>query len=132
MVIFIASFILGFAVTIAEPDLQVLAQTVPHINNTVLLVTVGVGVGFFLCVCMIRILTGVRLGKGTTSPESEKFLGVSIAKEKEVILIVARKEQKADIMRSIMTRAGADTDAGAVVFSVPVSEVAGFGMFDKT
>ena len=60
-------------------------------------------------------------GKGTTSPESEKFLGVSIAKEKEVILIVARKEQKADIMRSIMTRAGADTDAGAVVFSVPVS-----------
>lgn len=130
--IFIASFILGFAVTIAEPDLRVLAQTVPHINNTVLLVTVGVGVGFFLCVCMIRILTGVRLGKGTTSPESEKFLGVSIAKEKEVILIVARKEQKADIMRSIMTRAGADTDAGAVVFSVPVSEVAGFGMFDKT
>ena len=71
-------------------------------------------------------------GKGTTSPESEKFLGVSIAKEKEVILIVARKEQKADIMRSIMTRAGADTDAGAVVFSVPVSEVAGFGMFDET
>lgn len=132
MVIFIASFILGFAVTIAEPDLRVLAQTVPHINNTVLLVTVGVGVGFFLCVCMIRILTGVRLGKGTTSPESEKFLGVSIAKEKEVILIVARKEQKADIMRSIMTRAGADTDAGAVVFSVPVSEVAGFGMFDET
>ena len=55
------SFILGFAVTIAEPDLQVLAQTVPHINNTVLLVTVGVGVGFFLCVCMARILTGVRL-----------------------------------------------------------------------
>ena len=70
--------------------------------------------------------------KGTTSPESEKFLGVSITKEKEVILIVARKEQKADIMRSIMTRAGADTDAGAVVFSVPVSEVAGFGMFDET
>ena len=71
-------------------------------------------------------------GRGTTAPESEKFFGVSIAKEKEVILIVARKEQKADIMRSIMTRAGTDTDAGAVVFSVPVSEVAGFGMFDET
>ena len=55
------SFLLGFAITVAEPDLQVLAQTVPHINNTVLLVTVGVGVGFFLCVCMARILTGVRL-----------------------------------------------------------------------
>ena len=55
------SFILGFAVTIAEPDLQVLAQTVPHINSTVLLVTVGVGVGFFLMVCMVRILKGIKL-----------------------------------------------------------------------
>lgn len=60
-IIFAVSFLLGFAVTIAEPDLQVLAQTVPHINNTVLLVTVGVGVGFFLCVCMARILTGIKL-----------------------------------------------------------------------
>lgn len=55
------SFALGFAVTVAEPDLQVLAQTVPHINSTVLLVTVGIGVGLFLAVCMLRILTGVRL-----------------------------------------------------------------------
>lgn len=55
------SFAFGFAVTIAEPDLQVLAQTVPHINNFALLITVGVGVGFFLAVCMIRILTGIKL-----------------------------------------------------------------------
>ncbi len=59
--ILIVSFMLGFAVTIAEPDLQVLAETVPHINNTVLLVTVGIGVGFFLSVCMLRIVTGVKL-----------------------------------------------------------------------
>ena len=59
--ILIVSFLLGFAVTIAEPDLQVLAETVPHINNTVLLVTVGLGVGFFLSVCMLRIVTGVKL-----------------------------------------------------------------------
>jgi len=55
------SFALGLAVTVAEPDLQVLAETVPHINNTVLLVTVGVGVGFFLSVCMLRIITGLKL-----------------------------------------------------------------------
>lgn len=55
------SFVLGFAVTIAEPDLQVLAETVPHISNIVLLVAVGVGVGFFLSVCMLRILTGFKL-----------------------------------------------------------------------
>ncbi len=61
LLILLVSFALGFAVTVAEPDLQVLAQTVPHIHNGVLLVTVGVGVGFFLTVCMIRILAGIRL-----------------------------------------------------------------------
>ena len=55
------SFILGFAITIAEPDLQVLADTVPHIDSTVLLAVVGAGVGLFMSVCMLRIMYGVRL-----------------------------------------------------------------------
>ncbi len=59
--IVITSFAFGFAITVAEPDLQVLAHTVPHISNTILLVTVGVGVGFFLAVSMVRIITGFRL-----------------------------------------------------------------------
>lgn len=59
--ILIVSFALGFAVTVSEPDLQVLAETVPHINNFILIVTVGIGVGFFLSVCMLRILTGIKL-----------------------------------------------------------------------
>ena len=59
--ILLVSLVLGFAITIAEPDLQVLAETVPHINSTVLLVTVGLGVGFFLAVCMLRIIRGIQL-----------------------------------------------------------------------
>lgn len=55
------SFLLGFAITVAEPDLQVLALTAPHIKSSVLLVTVGIGVGFFMAVCMLRILTGASL-----------------------------------------------------------------------
>lgn len=55
------SFVLGFVITIAEPDLQVLAETVPHIDNSVLLITVGIGVGFLLSVCMLRIFHGVKL-----------------------------------------------------------------------
>lgn len=58
--ILIVSFLLGFAVTVAEPDLQVLARTVPHISNSVLLITVGIGVGLFLSVGMLRILTGTK------------------------------------------------------------------------
>ncbi len=59
--ILIVSFVLGLAVTISEPDLQVLAETVPHINSTVLIVTVGIGVGFFLMICMLRIFLGIKL-----------------------------------------------------------------------
>lgn len=59
--ILLISFFLGFAITISEPDLQVLAETVPHINSSVLLVTVGAGVGLFMSVCMFRIITGASL-----------------------------------------------------------------------
>ena len=59
--IVVLSFILGVAITIAEPDLQVLANNVPHINTWVLMLTVSVGVGFFLVVSMLRILLCVDL-----------------------------------------------------------------------
>ena len=70
-------------------------------------------------------------GKGTGSAAAEKFYNVSIASEKEVILIVARSEQKAEIMRSILKLAGPDTEAGAVTFSLPVSGLAGFGLTEE-
>ena len=46
------SFALGVAITVAEPDLQVLAGNVPEIDTTVLILTVSVGVGFFLMLCI--------------------------------------------------------------------------------
>ena len=55
------SFLLGVALTMAEPDLQVLATNVPAIDKTVLIVTVSVGVGLFLMLCMVRILFSVSL-----------------------------------------------------------------------
>ena len=70
-------------------------------------------------------------GKGTGSQDAAKFFGVSIASEKEVILIVAKSSEKAEIMRAIINKAGTQTDAGAVVMSLPVSAIAGFGMLDN-
>ena len=70
-------------------------------------------------------------GKGTGSQESAKFFGVSIASEKEVIMIVAKSSEKAGIMKAVINKAGTQTDAGAVVMSLPVSAVAGFGMIDN-
>lgn len=59
--ILFVSFALGVAITVAEPDLQVLAGNVPEINTTVLILTVSVGVGFFLMLCMVRILFSISL-----------------------------------------------------------------------
>ena len=56
-------FVLGMLITIAEPDLQVLANQVSAVmNGTVLVYAVGVGVGAFLIVAILRIVFRVKLG----------------------------------------------------------------------
>lgn len=69
-------------------------------------------------------------GKGTASEEAAHFFNISIASEKEMIFIVSKKEQKAQIMRSVLEKAGPGTEAGAVIFSLPVTSVEGFGLFE--
>lgn len=69
--------------------------------------------------------------KGTGSQYTNKFFGLSIADEKEMIYIVSTKEKKKEIMKAIMDNAGPDTKAHAVVFSLPVSDTAGLRIFDK-
>ena len=49
-------FVLGLLITIAEPDLQVLAEQVQAIPNMTLILTVAVGVGFFLVIAQLRML----------------------------------------------------------------------------
>lgn len=50
-------FVLGVLITIAEPDLQVLAKQVSAVmNGTVLICAVGIGVGAFLLVAILRIV----------------------------------------------------------------------------
>ena len=55
------SFILGFIITISEPDLQVLAGQVPSVPNLVLILAVAVGVGCFLVVALLRMLFAITL-----------------------------------------------------------------------
>ncbi|MBQ1251942.1 MAG: DUF1538 domain-containing protein [Firmicutes bacterium] len=59
LLILSVSFLLGVIITIAEPDLQVLARNVPHIDSWVLIFTVAVGVGMFLMISMLRILFSI-------------------------------------------------------------------------
>lgn len=70
--------------------------------------------------------------KGTGMEGAEKFLGVSLAMEKELVLIVVRHEQKNDVMAAIMEDAGLESRAKAIVFSLPVTSTAGLRLTDLT
>jgi nitrogen regulatory protein PII len=73
----------------------------------------------------------VTRAKGTGSQYTDKFFGLSIAEEKEIIYIVSSSEHKGAIMTQIMTQAGSHTPAHAVVFSLPVTDTAGLRLFDE-
>ena len=50
-------FVMGVLITVAEPDLSVLAKQVSDVmNNTALIATVGVGVGIFLVLAVLKIV----------------------------------------------------------------------------
>ena len=73
---------------------------------------------------------GTTIKAKGTAAGAEKFFGLSLAVEKEVVLIVSGQEKKKDIMKAIMQKAGVETKAHALVFSLPVSETAGFRFAD--
>ena len=60
-VIIVMGFLLGFLITISEPDLQVLAGQVPAVPNMTLILSVAAGVGAFLVLALLRMLLGVAL-----------------------------------------------------------------------
>lgn len=68
--------------------------------------------------------------KGTGMAAAEKFMGVSLAAEKEVIYIVVKSQQKNPIMQAIMEEAGINTKAKAICFSLPVTDTAGLRLVE--
>lgn len=73
---------------------------------------------------------GTTIRAKGTGAGAEKFFGISLAEEKEIVFIVSNGEKKKEIMKAIMQKAGVDTKAHALVFSLPVSETAGFRFAD--
>ena len=69
--------------------------------------------------------------KGTGTHLAEKFMGVTLVPEKEMVFIVVRKDRKNAIMQAIMDEAGTGTKAGAVVFSLPVTDTAGMRLMEE-
>ena len=71
----------------------------------------------------------IMKARGTAAQGMDTFFGMAISDEKEIVYIVTRKEQRSDIMKAIASYTYAD-NAHPIVFSLPVTETAGFRLFD--
>ena len=69
--------------------------------------------------------------KGTGAELARKFLGVAIAAERELIFILARKEDRSPIMKAVMSQTGIHSAAQSLAFSLPVSDIAGLRQLDS-
>lgn len=64
-------------------------------------------------------------GRNVGMEGMDKFLGISIVAEKDILLIVTPREEKATIMKAINQVAGANTECQGFIFSLPVNNLAG-------
>lgn len=69
--------------------------------------------------------------RGTGTEQAEAFFGITLASEKELILIVTKSEQRNEIMKAVMKEAGMESKAKSIVFSLPVAEVAGLRLIEN-
>lgn len=65
---------------------------------------------------------------GTGSKHAEQFFGISIAPEKDMIFIVTTTAAKDDIMKAIIATMGKINKTHAIVFSLPITDIAGLRM----
>lgn len=66
--------------------------------------------------------------RSTNNEKAEQFVGISLMPEQEILLILAKKEGKIAIMNALSEKIGLKTEAGGVIFSVPVDKTAGIAM----
>lgn len=69
--------------------------------------------------------------KGTGMEKAEKYLGVSLVAEKEMVFIVVKSGSKNRVMKAIMENSGLESRARAIVFSLPVTSTAGMRLMEE-
>ena len=69
------------------------------------------------------VLTAATLG----DKKAEQLIGVTLQKETDVLLILAKNDGKDAITEAILKKVGLKTDGGGVVFTLPVDSIAGVG-----
>ena len=62
--------------------------------------------------------------------KANQFIGISLATEQEILLILTKREGKLAIMQALFNEVGVKTEAGGIIFSVPVDRTVGIGAAD--
>lgn len=91
--------------------------------------------GYFQDVKTAALAAGARGGTlihalGMGAEEAQKFLGIAIQPEKEIILNVVKREDKNKVMSAIAESAGINTQGRGIIFSLPVDCVMGLNKSD--
>lgn len=63
--------------------------------------------------------------RGTANTEIEKFFGLSISSEKEIVMIIVPKEIKDAVLHAIYQKVGLGTAGQGIAFTIPVEDVVG-------
>ena len=72
----------------------------------------------------VGITGGTFLGAhGLSKLDAEKFFGISVHPEKQIIIIVVPAEKKAEMLKVIYDTVGVDSEAQGIAFSVPVDDM---------
>ena len=71
-------------------------------------------------------------GRGTTSTEAEKIFDITIQPQKEVVIMLVPEDIKDNVLRSIYTTCGLESDANGIAFSLPVTKAVGLTESAKT
>lgn len=68
--------------------------------------------------------------KGTGMAAAEQFMGITLSEEKEIVYIVTKTGGKNAIMKAVMEKAGYESKAKAICFSLPVTDTAGLRLVE--
>ena len=63
--------------------------------------------------------------RGVAREQAAAFFGITIHPEKEILMLVVEKAVRNNILNALYTHMGMDKKAQGIVFSLPVSDVAG-------
>lgn len=67
----------------------------------------------------------ILTARGTGAKEAEKFFGITIQPEKEVVMIIAPSENKNEIMKAITKKSGLGAAGQGITFSLPIEDAVG-------